>query len=192
MLALSVQKHLQNFTHGSRKIWLKLWNVWIRFFPWSVPSNSPAPTQDRPAPTQDHPAPTQDHPAPTQDRSAPTMDSPALGQDHAEPVTNHAESLEGLKPLASDDDDSPKAYAIELVRWLRIKGLTGGIDHRCIRREYELMCTQFDWPPRPWNPVARELTFLTTGKKVYRHITMQDGTYRRLRIYPIGSNMDKP
>ena len=120
MLALSVQKHLQNFTHGSRKIWLKLWNVWIKFFPWSVPSNSPAPTQDRPAPiqdhpaptqdrpaptqdrpapTQDHPAPTQDHPAPTQDRSAPTMDSPALGQDHAEPVTDHAESLEGLKPL---------------------------------------------------------------------------------------------
>ena len=51
--------------------------------------------------------------------------------------------------------------------------------------EYCEMCLAYDFVVRPWNPVARAFTLLTTGRKIYRWFRFDDGTLHRLRVYPI-------
>jgi hypothetical protein len=51
--------------------------------------------------------------------------------------------------------------------------------------EYCEMCLACDFVVRPWNPVARAFTLLTTGRKIYRWFRFDDGTLHRLRVYPI-------
>lgn len=134
----------------------------------SVPtSGNPAPTSEHSAPIPEHSATTPEHPAPTPER--PELPPFALG----------------LQPLAREGDDDSATHATDLIRWLRLKGLTRGILHYQILREYNTMCSFYDWEPRAWNSVARELTRQTTGKKVFDRFTLRDGSKRRLRIYPI-------
>ena len=51
--------------------------------------------------------------------------------------------------------------------------------------EYCEMCLAYDFVVRPWNPVARAFTLLTTGRKIYRWFHFDDGTLHRLRVYPM-------
>ena len=51
-----------------------------------------------------------------------------------------------------------------------------------MQRTYAEVCRELNWAVRPWNPVARELTRLTTGRKVYRWI-VRDDMRHRLRVY---------
>ena len=116
----------------------------------------------------------QEHSAPTPERPAPTPERPEMRPFEI-----------GLQPLAREDDDDPATYATDLIRWLRVKGLTTGIRHNQMLQEYQAMCPHYGWEPRAWNSVARELTRQTTGKKVFGRFRLRDGSVRRLRIYPI-------
>ena len=52
------------------------------------------------------------------------------------------------------------------------------------QKTYAEVCRQLNWVVRPWNPVAKELTLLTTGRKKYRWI-LRDGIRHRLRVYTV-------
>lgn len=62
----------------------------------------------------------------------------------------------------------------------------GPITHAAILEFYTEMLIEQDWTPRPWNPVAHQFRYLTTGnRKVYAWITTTTGALHRLRVYPI-------
>ena len=81
--------------------------------------------------------------------------------------------------------EPPDVHANRLLDWLQSEGgLTGELRVEEIQHIYRHMCADIGWEERPWNPVAREFTRLTTGKKVYRWFDLEDGRHK-LRIYPV-------
>ncbi len=78
---------------------------------------------------------------------------------------------------------SPRRHAQALLEWLWSNGygsaelLSGNM-----QRTYAGVCRELNWAVRPWNPVARELTRLTTKRKLYRWI-VRDGIRHRLHVY---------
>jgi hypothetical protein len=63
---------------------------------------------------------------------------------------------------------SPKQHAEMLVGWLTRYNWEIELRYPQMLQLYRQMCRHLNWAVRPWNPVAREVTRLTTGRKVYR------------------------
>ena len=80
----------------------------------------------------------------------------------------------------------PRQHAFQLVSWFEEKRWSGELVFADMLASYWAMCVDCNWAVRPWNPVAREFTKLTTGRKVYRWFRLSDGKLHRLRVYPIG------
>jgi hypothetical protein len=80
---------------------------------------------------------------------------------------------------------SPRRHAQALLEWLWKNGY-GSAEFLAaeMQRIYAEVCRELNWAVRPWNPVARELTRLTTGRKVYRWV-LRDGIRHRLRVYQV-------
>jgi hypothetical protein len=71
-----------------------------------------------------------------------------------------------------------------LVGWLTRYNWEIELRYPQMLQLYRQMCKHLNWAVRPWNPVAREVTRLTTGRKVYRWFRDRDGLLHRLRVYP--------
>lgn len=85
------------------------------------------------------------------------------------------------------EDHPPEAHARRLLAWLRDggnRGRQGDILTPEMLEIYQEMCMEILWRERAWNPIAHELTRLTTGRKVYCWIR-DNGRRRRVRVYPI-------
>ena len=77
----------------------------------------------------------------------------------------------------------PHRHARALLEWLWANGYgSSELLAGDMQRTYVEVCRELNWAVRPWNPVARELTLLTTGRKLYRWIN-QEGMRHRLRVY---------
>ncbi len=90
--------------------------------------------------------------------------------------------LLGLEEPPPSSPPSALEHAQRLLEWLQSDPSFAG---HCVlaadlARIYPTLCDELDWPPRPWNTVAKHLRRLTGGKKQYRWL---DG--RRLCVYPI-------
>jgi len=84
----------------------------------------------------------------------------------------------------------PRLHASQLLSWLLHEGYASReILAADLQRLYTQFCEELNWAVRPWNPVARELTRLTTGRKNYCWI-IEDGLRRRLRVYPVPTPSD--
>jgi hypothetical protein len=81
---------------------------------------------------------------------------------------------------------SPRAHAKRLLWWLRaVEPYSGELLAADLQAVYRSMCLELNWAVRPWNPVARKFTKLTTGRKIYRwFLDPEDGTRHRLSVYP--------
>lgn len=81
---------------------------------------------------------------------------------------------------------TPKEHAHRLVAWCQQMELgdTGEILAAELMEAHLEMCAAEGLAVRPWNPVACELTRLTTGSKDYRWVECDDGLHR-LRVYYI-------
>jgi hypothetical protein len=85
-------------------------------------------------------------------------------------------------------DVSPAAQARALVSLLQEQdhGIENHIRTPEMRQTYLEMCAREGWRPCKWNPLARELTLITTGgKKVYSRFQNDAGTTTKQRVYPI-------
>jgi hypothetical protein len=80
---------------------------------------------------------------------------------------------------------SPERHARQLLSWLREQGWDREVLYPDMLRLYHAMCEELNWATRPWAPVAREFTRITTRRKVYRWCRAANGTMHRLRVYPI-------
>ena len=85
-------------------------------------------------------------------------------------------------------DMPPEAQARALLSLLQEQdyGTENRIRTAEMRRIHLEMCDGLGWRPCKWNPVACELTRITTaGRKVYGRFLNDDGTTTKQRIYPI-------
>ena len=100
------------------------------------------------------------------------------------PVPTPQEQDEAPTPLGPAEL-TPDRHARQLIDWITVHDEWGdGLLFVEILAAYGRMCVRFGWSPRPWNPIARELTKRTTGRKVFRWTRFPDGTRHRLRFYP--------
>ena len=81
---------------------------------------------------------------------------------------------------------SPAEHARRLLAWCQQEdgGVTGEVLACDLVAIHAEMCGEWGLEVRPWNPIARELTLLTTGRKSYRWVRRDDGLHR-LRVYVI-------
>jgi len=78
---------------------------------------------------------------------------------------------------------SPKQHADQLLEWVHAAGFTGrSLLAADLKRMHKAMCIELNWMGRPWNPIAREICKMTTGRKVYARVPAGG---RRKRVYPI-------
>jgi hypothetical protein len=76
---------------------------------------------------------------------------------------------------------TPEEHAARLLRWAGEKGTGIVVLAMDLQRIYPHMCSELDWAPYPWQPVASKLRNLTGGIKPYRHF---DGRRRRVYFIP--------
>lgn len=83
---------------------------------------------------------------------------------------------------------SPLQHAAQLLAYLVVHDGSAGeeITSADLQFLHGHMAFDLRWCCRPWNPVARELTRLTTGRKVYRR-SSEPPIGRRERVFPIPS-----
>lgn len=81
----------------------------------------------------------------------------------------------------------PRELAAHLIDHLDRCGWDSALSVKEMRGAYHAMCLDRGLAVRPWNPVAAELTLMTTGEKVYgSYIDPRTRSRRRPRIYPPG------
>ena len=116
--------------------------------------------------------------------ASPTVSSPPQENDE-EPAQLHAEPTPPLHVCWQAASLSPRRHAQTLLEWLWKNGY-GSAEFLAadMQRTYIELCRELNWAVRPWNPVARELTRLTTGRKIYRWV-LRDGIRHRLRVYQV-------
>jgi hypothetical protein len=62
------------------------------------------------------------------------------------------------------------------------------IHHKHLRALYLALCEEMNWSPHGWQFVASAFKKITTGTKVYRLLMLDDGTRRKVRVYPVVVN----
>ncbi len=85
-------------------------------------------------------------------------------------------------------DLPPVAQARALVSLLQEQdhGIENQIRNPEMRQIHLELCASEGWHPCKWNPLAHELTRITTGgRKIYARFLNADGTTTKQRIYPI-------
>ena len=121
----------------------------------------------------------------------PTSATPAGGELRVSAKSTHGvvptpRHLPSPTPCCRTALYQPRQHAHQLVSWFEEKRWSGELVFADMLASYWAMCVDCNWAVRPWNPVAREFTKLTTGRKVYRWFRLSDGELHRLRVYPIG------
>ena len=152
---------------------------WLRFT---------ASAREHSTPVREHSAPVREHSPPVREHATPVREQSTPVREHAPPAS---ERLPCPAPLGASEDDSPHSHAVNLIQWLVFHELTNGISHRRIVQQYDNMCREYEWEGYHWNLVARQLTRMTTKKKVYKEF--MDPIYDRTRmrrVYPINKNID--
>jgi hypothetical protein len=80
---------------------------------------------------------------------------------------------------------SPPEHAQALLWWLRTRGTEDRLFHTDMLRNYKAMCDTLKFEPRAWSTVAKAFTELTTGRKVFAWVRLEDGSKHRWRVYPL-------
>lgn len=142
-------------------------------------------------------------PAPTHEPARPREAVPvalALPAPKPTPVRRRRpiEDLHRLAVLAEGNAASGASYALtpaehahRLVAWCQQMDLgpSGEILAADLMEAHLEMCADQGLAVRPWNPVSREVTRLTTRTKDYRWVHLEDGPHR-LRVFVISPAAD--
>jgi len=80
---------------------------------------------------------------------------------------------------------NPREHAEALLWWLRARATEDRLFHPDMLRHYKAMCDTLNLEPRAWATVAKAFTELTTGRKVFAWVRLEDGSKHRWRIYPL-------
>ena len=90
------------------------------------------------------------------------------------------------EPCCRSDFYSPQQHAAQLLAHLILQENSAGeiLPSETLQIDYGSMAFQLRWHCRAWNPVAREFTRLTGGRKLYRRRT-EPPVGGRERVYAI-------
>jgi hypothetical protein len=88
---------------------------------------------------------------------------------------------------------APADHAEALLWWLRTRVGPQRLLFPDMVRHYQAMCDSLNLEPRAWSTVAKAFTDLTTGRKVFAWVRLEDGSKHRLRVYPLTTRReDRP
>ena len=113
---------------------------------------------------------------------------PAVGTHRTRPTADDLDQIVGTishstRPASFPAHKSPEAHAIALVKYCRRNGYT----FKCVLAEdmqvlHRQMCAELGWLERPWNPVAKAVTSVLGGKKLYVRV---GGRRRRAYFFEV-------